>query len=92
VSSSDIGVSIVSNNMFNYLARYAFYNNQGREDHLRELCRRGAELVKMMESNPSNWTFGRFVETRQGSGPIMVFPPLLRDGELVAGADYSVIG
>src|SRR5205814_664850 len=86
ILSSDRGESVVSKKI-SYLEPYTFsMNNQEREIHLRELCRRGIELWRMMDSHPSRWAFGQFVETKKGqvSGPVMVFPPLLKDGERVA--------
>jgi len=68
-------ISNVANDISAYLEPYSSLKIGGREDHLRELCRLGAELRGHMKSHPSAWTFGSWNE----AGFIMMFPSLLKD-------------
>ena len=70
-------ISNVANELSAYLEPYASAQNGGREAHLHELCRLGAELRGLMKSHPSMWTFGSWAE----AGFIMMFPSLLKDSD-----------
>jgi hypothetical protein len=73
--------STIAKQMFDYLGPYSSPSKNGeREDHLRELSRRGEELRRLIESHPSDWTFGSWEQ----AGFIMLVPALLKDNEQVA--------
>lgn len=78
---SPTNTSSLAQQMSGYLEPYSSPTNNGeREVHLRELCRLGEELRRLIETHPSDWKFGSWDE----AGFIMLVPALLKDNKQVA--------
>ena len=78
-------ISAISDKMSADLVQYSIPStDQGREDHLRAVCKLGADLRRLMRSHPSKWKFGKWGPADGlGSGFIMVFPALLKDDKQI---------
>jgi len=86
---SEVEISAISDKMSTDLVQYSIPStNQDRKDHLRAVCRLGAELRGLISLHPSNWQFGGWDQTEGlRSGFITVFPQLLKEGQPVGQRD-----